>query len=107
MARMSEIPPELLDEMTPTARGFVEAIARKHDLQVTDDHFEKTVWNPAKQSHTSTREPNPTRMEIPCFSRVCDSVRRLAKLPSGAEGTRTLDPLNAIQVLSQLSYRPA
>ena len=31
-----------------------EAIARKHYLQVTDEHFEKAVQNPVQQAHAST-----------------------------------------------------
>ncbi len=40
-----------------------------------------------------------------CF--LCsDKLLKLKELIGGAEGTRTPDPLNAIQVLFQLSYSP-
>ena len=50
---------------------------------------------------TRVRKSNPTE-ENPQDSKR----KRVMGLQHGAEGTRTLDPLRAKQVLSQLSYRP-
>ena len=55
-------------------------------------------------SWTQVRESPPTTL---CGKLVSDSRCPVGATPvGGAEGTRTPDPLNAIQVLSQLSYSP-
>jgi len=63
MARMSEIPPELLDEMTPAVRAFVEVLLiRIADLEQQNAELRKRVEELeaklAKNSHNSSKPPS-------------------------------------------------
>ena len=47
MTRMSEIPPELLDEMTPAVRVFVESLLAQHAAQI--ESLEKRIAQQEKR----------------------------------------------------------
>jgi hypothetical protein len=85
------------------------------------EHAAKALW--AIRSHAGSRRRRTLQTRHrwcethPRFGAVCPSVcpsgdsdrkkfNEFRKLTNGAEGSRTLDLLNAIQALSQLSYSP-
>jgi site-specific recombinase XerD len=77
--------------------GNSPAIAARHYLQVTDEHFrraveqavggeEKAVQNPVQQAHVCTRTVPQTEGANPGFSRECEGVRAHATPTVGPGG---------------------
>jgi integrase len=76
--------------------GNSQAVAAKHYLQVTDEHFRAAVegpkgaaQNPAQQAQESGRKPSQQKQENPGFSGVCDGVQLHAH---GLVGGTGLEP---------------
>ena len=59
--------------------GNSEPVARKHYLQVTDDHFaralQEAAQNPAQQASATSRKPAPTETENPVLAAGRDAMR--------------------------------
>ena len=56
MARLSDIPPELLDEMTPAVRAFVDALLLR--LKELESHVADLEAKLAKNSRNSSKPPS-------------------------------------------------
>ncbi|MCH8841157.1 MAG: hypothetical protein IH831_10915 [Planctomycetes bacterium] len=56
MTRLSEIPPELLDEMTPAVRAFVDALLLR--LKELESHVADLEAKLAKNSRNSSQPPS-------------------------------------------------
>ena len=72
--------------------GNTEAIASKHYLQLTEDHFAKAVRNPVQQAAVLPRtgpQPVATAQEktpvLQGFASECDVVRVAGVPPQGLE----------------------
>lgn len=73
--------------------GNSQIVAQKHDLQVTDEHFEKAVQNPVQQLHETRREES---QRVPANDTNVNNLQELAtgciplrELPVGGEGLET------------------
>jgi integrase len=73
--------------------GNTEAIAAKHYLQVTEDHFNRALHNPVQQSAVLPRigsQPvNSTSENYPIIHRDSDDCQTLRNVKSGERGIRT------------------
>ncbi|MBI3864642.1 MAG: site-specific integrase [Planctomycetia bacterium] len=73
--------------------GNSEAVARRHYLQVTDEHFARAVVRPPEAVQNPVRQPAETprnapqqESETPAFSEENEGVRELAGCSVGDEG---------------------
>jgi transposase len=91
MTRMSEIPPELLDEMTPAVRAFVEALlTRQAELE------ERIAELEAKLARSSRNSSKPPSSEHPHAKPLPEKKTKSKRKPGGQRGherfERTLIP---------------
>jgi hypothetical protein len=63
--RQTELEDTFPSHVVCTWLGNSEAVARKHYLQVTDDHFEKALHNPMQQAHATARNDSQDEMTEP------------------------------------------
>ncbi len=98
MARMSEIPPELLDEMTPAVRAFVEVLLlRIADLEQQNAELRKRVEElEAKLAKNSRNSSKPPSTEHPHAKPPPKKKPKSKRKPGGQRGhqkfERTLIP---------------
>ena len=75
--------------------GNSRAVAVKHYLQVTDDHFERALQNPVQHPAVWPRTDSHTVEVTAANAGKCDAVRDLARYPvaeAGLEPARALLP---------------
>ncbi|MBN2023296.1 MAG: site-specific integrase, partial [Pirellulales bacterium] len=84
--------------------GNSQAVAAKHYLQVTDEHFahatrnptpnraRKAVRNPVQQAHETSCRAKKPETRNPCFSEVFDGVQPLATPQVGDTGLEPVTP---------------
>ena len=88
--------------------GNSEAVAAKHYLQVTDEHFERAQKVTRNPTHSGAVLSNPAhsgKTQKPAFRGKSEEIPVLVNLPSSPGRTRTYDkPVNS-RLLYQLSYR--
>ncbi len=88
--------------------GNSESVAKKHYLQVTDDHFSRAVGVAHSATHSAAIGSNPEQSGetvAPGFNGENANSPVLVTLPSSPGRTRTYDkPVNS-RLLYQLSYR--
>ena len=70
--------------------GNSESIAKKHYLQITDDHFEKALHNPMQQPHVTARNGSQGEITEPQkppvlqgFATNCDSLHNNQRVNAG------------------------
>lgn len=91
MTRMSKIPPELLAEMTPAVRVFVESLlVRMADMQMAMqaeiDELKAQVKRLTPQNSSvppSTQHPNARKAK----AEIKEAARRTVRTSSGCSGT--------------------
>ena len=71
--------------------GDTQAVAQKHYLQVTDEHYE-AAQNPAQQAHAKDSSTSQERTRIPDFSEEGDEVRLPTSRKVGATGLEPVTP---------------
>jgi len=76
--------------------GNTESVAKKHYLQVTDEHFKSAAECDAASARKGSQRlasQNDETAKTPIFAGECDSLRESAKTKSGRGGTRTRTPV--------------
>ncbi len=71
--------------------GHTSAVARKHYLQVTDEHFAKAAQNPAQQVHADGRNASQEKVEVA----ICGQKRGDANQYDPQVGDKGLEPLTS------------
>jgi len=86
--------------------GNTAAVAAKHYLQVTDEHYEKAVQNPVQQLHERSRKAMQQETKNPGFSGVCEGLQSIAPPKVGARRLELRTSSLSGTRSNQLSYAP-